>query len=315
LAVAERRALVAPHERIALSRQCALVGLARSSFYYEPARTSDDQLALLRLVDELFTEQPTYGQRRMQVVLARDHGLAVGRRRLRAAMQTLGLEAVRPRPRAPKTIGNAGRYPYLLRELEVATPGAVWATDITYVRLERGFVYLVAHMDWHSRYVLSWRVSTTMDGGFCLESLDDALSSHPHPDIHNSDQGAQFAAQTYVDRLLSAGIAVSMDGRGRWADNVFVERLWRTVKYECLFLRDHATPREVGHSLRAFFDHYNERRPHSSLGYATPGAVYRGEVVVEPTKPRLYCPTPPERTRATSSDAPAPPPALVPNGG
>jgi putative transposase len=315
LAVAERRALVAPTHAVALCRQCELVGLARSSYYYEPAPTSDEQLALLRLVDELFTEQPTYGQRRLQVVLARDHGVVVGRKRLRGVLQTLGLAAVCPRPCTSKPIGTHRRFPYLLRGVVVATPGAVWATDITYVRLERGFVYLVAHMDWHSRYVLSWRVSTTMDVGFCLESLDEALSRHPHPDIHNSDQGAQFAADAYIERLLAERIAVSMDGRGRWADNVFVERLWRTVKYECLFLREHASPREVGMSLRAFFEHYNERRPHSSLGYATPGAVFRGEVRVEPKQPKVSTSTPQERTRAAPRDAPTSPPALVPNGG
>jgi putative transposase len=194
--------------------------------------------------------------------------------------------------------------------LAVTEPGQVWATDLTYIRLQRGFVYLVAHMDWYSRYVLAWRVGTTMESAFCQESLEDALTRHTAPRIHNSDQGSQFTADTYVQRLLDAGIAVSMDGRGRWADNVFVERLWRTVKYEYLFLQQFETVWQVEAGLREFFAHYNERRPHQSLGYATPGEVFRGEVRIAPPTPKAPRCAPQQRARAD----PPRETALVPNG-
>lgn len=279
--MAERRAVVAQEPGgLSITRQCSLLGIARSSCYYRPVPPTQPWLSLLAAVDRLYTENPFYGGRRLRAVLARDHGIRVGRRRLRRAMRTLGLEAIYPRRRTSVPAPGHRIYPYLLRGLAVERPGQVWATDITYVRLDRGFVYLVAHLDWHSRYVLSWRLSTTMDVTFCLESLREALSLHGQPEIHNSDQGAQFTASTYVNALLAEGIRVSMDGRGRWADNVFIERLWRTVKYEYLFLREFATVGDVRHGLADFFWHYNERRPHQSLGYATPGAVFRGEVAL-----------------------------------
>lgn len=281
--MAERRALVAPGEGLAIARQCDLVGLARSSYYYAPAAPGEEHLRLLALVDALYTAHPFYGQRRMAAVLRREEGLQVGRRTVRRAMETLGLEAVRPRRSLTKPMPGHRLYPYLLRGFSVTTPGQVWATDITYIRLEKGFVYLVAHLDWYSRYVLAWRVSTTMDTFFCLESLDEALHRHGPPEVHNSDQGSQFSAEAYVNRLLSAGVRVSMDGRGRWADNVFIERLWRTVKYEYLFLRRFETPRDVARGLGEYFHEYNERRPHQSLGYATPGEVFRGEVRIDPS--------------------------------
>lgn len=310
--MAERRALVAPHETITLARQCNLLGLARSSYYYAPtpAAVSEEDLALLRLVDEIYTAHPVYGQRRLAAVLARDHGLSVGRQRLRRAMELLGLEAVRPRQSTSKPAPGHRIYPYLLRGVAVGAPGMVWATDLTYIRLQRGFVYLVAHLDWYSRYVLSWRLGTTMESAFCRESLEDALARHMAPRIHNSDQGSQFTAEPYVQRLLDARIAVSMDGRGRWADNVFVERLWRTVKYEFLFLQQFETAWQVEAGLREFFAHYNERRPHQSLGYATPGAVFRGEVQIAPPPRKAPRYAPQQRAR----EDPPREAALVPNG-
>jgi putative transposase len=291
---------VAPHETIPIKRQCDLLGLPRSSYYFAPAPAvaSDQELALLRLVDEIYTGRPVYGQRRLAAVLRREHGLQVGRQRLRRAMETLGLEAVRPRPNTSKPAPGHRIYPYLLRGVAVSEPGVVWATDLTYIRLARGFLYLVVHLDWHSRFVLSWRLGTTMESALCLESLEDALSHHPAPQIHNSDQGSQFTAESYVQRVLDAGVKVSMDGRGRWADNVFVERLWRTVKYEYVFLQQYETVWQMEAGLRDFFAYYNERRPHQSLGYATPGEVFRGEVQVAPAtrKPPRY--TPQQRARA-----------------
>lgn len=279
----ERRALVAPCNELSITRQCDLLGLARSTFYYQVKTPGAQWERLLALVDAIYTENPVYGQRRLRAVLRRDFDLEIGRRRLRRAIKTLSLEAVRPRRNLSKPAPGHRHYPYLLRGLKIESPGQVWATDITYVRLAKGFVYLVAHLDWYSRYVLSWRVSETMDTAFCLESLEEALERYGPPQIHNSDQGAQFTAQSYVDRLLVADVRVSMDGRGRWADNVFIERLWRTVKYEYLFLRDFASPRDVREGLRDYFTKYNNRRPHQAFGYATPEEVFTGKVQIAPS--------------------------------
>lgn len=258
---------------LSVRRQCELLGLARSTYDYEPLGESAANLELMRRIDELYTEQPTYGSRRMVVELGRS-GVAVNRKRVQRLMRLMGIEAIYPKPRT--TVPGAGHkiYPYLLRDMVVSRVNQVWSTDITYVRLLRGFLYLVAVIDWHSRHVLSWRLSNGMETEFCLEALEEALL-HGTPEIFNTDQGSQFTSVAYTDRLEQSGIAVSMDGRGRALDNVFIERLWRTVKYEDIYLKDYRSATELYEGLCRFFDHYSRRRPHQSLGYRTPYEVWR----------------------------------------
>jgi putative transposase len=245
-----------------------LIGLAHSTWYYRPAGESAENLALMRRIDEQYLRTPYYGSRKLAVVLG------VNRKRVQRLMWVMGIEAIYPKRRT--TWPGAGHkiYPYLLRNVEVTRPDQVWASDITYVPLRHGFLYLVAVMDWYSRYVLSWRLSNTLTGSFCLEALDEALS-RAKPEIFNSDQGSQFTATAFTSRLESCGISVSMDGRGRAIDNVFIERLWRSVKYEEVYLRDYTDGWHAEASLAAYFHFYDEERIHQSLGYRTPGDVYR----------------------------------------
>jgi putative transposase len=226
----------------------------------------------MRLLDQQYTETPYYGVRRMTAWL-RSQGYAVNHKRVARLLRTMGLETIYPKPRLSEPHPAHRVYPYLLRGVPIIRVNQVWSTDITYIRLHNGFIYLVAVMDWFSRYVLSWSVSITMDVGFCLEALEQALEV-ARPDIFNSDQGAQFTSLDFTGRLTAAGIQISMDGRGRALDNVFVERLWRTVKYEEVYLKDYETPREAMQGLSTFFVHYNERRQHQSLEYQTPASVY-----------------------------------------
>jgi putative transposase len=228
----------------------------------------------MRLLDEQYTDTPYYGVRRMTAWL-RSQGYEVNRKRVARLLHTMGLETIYPKPRTSRSHPEHRVYPYLLRGMPITRVNQVWSTDITYIRLHSGFIYLVAVMDWFSRYVLSWAVSITMDVGFCLEALDQALEV-AHPDIFNTDQGAQFTSLDFTGRLAASGIRISMDGRGRALDNVFVERLWRTVKYEEVYLHDYQTPREAIQGLATFFVRYNERRQHQSLDYQTPAAIYFG---------------------------------------
>jgi putative transposase len=262
------------HPHLSIARQCDLVGLSRSSYYYIPEGETAENLHLMRLLDEQYTRTPFYGARRMTVWL-RQQGYAVNPKRVARLLHTLGLETLYPKPRLSEPHPAHRIYPYLLRGVPITRVNQVWSTDITYVRLHGGFVYLVAVMDWFSRYVLSWAVSITMDVGFCLEALEHALGvATPH--IFHSDQGAQFTSLEFTGRLAAAGIQISMDGRGRALDNVFVERLWRTVKYEEVYLKDYGTPREAMQGLERFFQSYNRQRPHQALGYQTPATVYFG---------------------------------------
>ena len=256
-----------------MARQCELLGLVRSSYYYAPTGESAENLALLRLLDEQYTRTPFYGVRRMTAVL-RQQGYPVNPKRVRRLRDILGLETLYPRPRTSAAAPGHRVYPYLLRGVTVARVHQVWSTDITYVRLRAGFVYLVAVLDWFSRYVLSWRLSNTLDLGFCLEALEEALAQG-RPEIFNTDQGAQFTSPVFTERLATAGIRISMDGRGRALDNVFVERLWRTVKYEEIYLQDYASLGEAQEGLGRYFPFYNDVRPHQALAYQPPGAVYR----------------------------------------
>lgn len=281
MAVSERRALIEPEgSKVSILHQCELLDLSRSSYYYRLVDISPEDLILLRHLDELFTRFPCFGSRR-QCVMLKQLGFHVGRDRVRRLMKMLGLAAIAPGKKVSKPAPGHTIHPYLLRGRRVKTAGEVWATDITYIRLWRGFVYLVAHMDWFSRYVLSWRLSTTLDNVFCIDSLKDALCAHGNPLIHNSDQGRQFTSEAYTSLLKQNGIAISMDGRGRWADNVFVERLWRTVKHECVYIQEFDTPLEAERRLETFFRHYNTERPHQALNYATPKQIWNGERSVD----------------------------------
>jgi putative transposase len=253
---------------LSVARQCELLALPRSSCYYRPVGESAENLALMRRLDELYLKTPFYGSRKLALVLG------VNRKRVQRLMRLMGLAAIYPRRRT--TWPGAGRkiYPYLLRNVAVLRPDQAWGTDITYVPLRHGFLYLVAVMDWFSRHVLAWRLSNTLEGSFCIEALEEALGAAT-PEIFNSDQGCQFTAAAFTSRLEARGVAVSMDGRGRAIDNVFVERLWRSVKYEEVYLRDYADGWEAEDGLRAYFRFYSHERIHQALGYRTPIEVYR----------------------------------------
>lgn len=270
-----RRAAVEPgHPALAIARQCELLGLARASWYYRPAPVvSLEDERLMRAIDEQYTATPFYGSRRMAVAL-RGLGHAIGRRRARRLMRLMGLEAIYPKPNLSRPSKQDVKYPYLLRGVEVRRVNQVWSTDITYIRLRRGWVYLAAVMDWHSRRVLSWRLSLTLEEDFCLEALDEALEHFGRPEIFNTDQGSQFTGEAFTGRLLKAGVQISRDGRGRALDNVFVERLWRSLKVEEVYLRDYASAREAGAGIARWLEFYNHRRPHQSLDYRTPAAVH-----------------------------------------
>jgi putative transposase len=273
LADAKRGLIDLGHPDLSLRRQCELLGLNRSSWYYEPATESPDNLRLMRLIDQQYTDQPSFGSRRMTEWLQR-HGELVNRKRVQRLMRLMGLEAVYPKPRLSQPGRGHKIYPYLLRDVVIDRADQVWSTDITYIPLAAGFMYLAAVIDWFSRYVIAWRLSNTLEGWFCLDMLDEALNLGT-PEIFNTDQGVQFTAAAWTGRLETAGVAVSMDGRGRYLDNIFVERLWRSVKYEDVFIRGYETVAELHPGLQRYFGFYNEDRPHQSLGYRTPGEVYR----------------------------------------
>lgn len=258
-----------------MRRQCALVGLARSSFYAHGGSESAENLQLMRLLDTQYTATPFYGSRRMTAWL-RGQGYRVNRKRVRRLMSQMGIEAVYAKPRLSQPHVGHKIYPYLLRGVKIERVNQVWSADITYVRLQHGFVYLVAIIDWWSRYVLAWSVSITLDGTFCLEALECALQDG-RPQIFNTDQGAQFTSQAFTERLSEGGVAISMDGRGRALDNVFVERLWRSVKYEEVYLREYRTVREARQGLGRYFRFYNEERLHQALGYRTPASLYHNK--------------------------------------
>jgi putative transposase len=261
------------HAELSVRRQCELVGLSRSAWYYEPATESAENLRLMRRIDEEYTRHPFLGRRKMTAWL-RSRGNAVNPKRVRRLMRVMGLEAIYPKPRLSVRCPNHRVFPYLLRGVSVERVDQVWSTDITYVPLPAGFLYLAAVIDWFSRYVLAWRLSNTLDGTFCAEMLDEALG-RGKPEVFNTDQGVQFTAAGFVGRLERAGVAVSMDGRGRALDNVFVERLWRTVKYEDVYVRGYETVPALTEGLSEYWRYYNRDRLHASLAYRTPEAVYR----------------------------------------
>jgi putative transposase len=257
-------------------RQCELLDVSRSSYYYEPVLESSENLQLMRIIDEQFLKTPFFGRRQMTDWL-RLQGHEVNPKRIRRLMQLMGLMAVFPGKKTTIPAPGHRVYPYLLRGVRIVRPNQVWSTDITYVPLRGGFLYLVAVLDWYSRCVLSWRLSNTMDTAFCLDALDEALTHFGPPEIFNTDQGSQFTSEAFTSRLLAAAIAISMDGRGRALDNVFIERLWRSVKYENIYLKDYATGTETYMGLNEYFTFYNLERPHQSLEGHTPHEVYHGD--------------------------------------
>lgn len=265
------------NNEIPISRQCELISLSKAAYYYKPVDSAEGyNLLLMRLIDEQFTKTPFYGTRRMKAFLKRQ-GHKVNRKRVSRLMELMGLEAIYPKPNLSNGKKEHKKYPYLLRDVEITRSNQVWSTDITYIRLKQGFIYLIAVIDWYSRYVLSWEISTTLDKDFCIKALERALESG-RPEIFNTDQGVQFTSLEFTGKLEVAGINISMDGRGRALDNIFVERLWRSVKYEEVYLKDYQDVREARTGLRNYFEFYNTERPHQSLDYATPTEVHFNDI-------------------------------------
>ena len=283
MSASNRRAkLDRDHADLSVRRQCAMLGLARSGVYREPRPANDNALEAMRRIDALFTARPFFGARRIARTL-REEGFPIDRKRVRRLMRLMGIEALGPKPRTTKPASGHKIYPYLLRDLTIERPNQVWAADITYIPIGRGFLYLVAVIDWASRAVLSWRLSNTMDASFCVAALEEALARHGKPEIFNTDRGSQFTGAAFTSVLIEAGVRISMDGRGRWMDNVFIERVWRSLKYEDVYLKGYADGSEAKAGISAYFAFYNERRLHQALGYRTPMAVLR-----DGATPRAY---------------------------
>jgi putative transposase len=261
------------HKVLSIVRQCELVSISRSGYYYQPAGETELNLRLMRLIDEQHLKTPFYGARQMARHLRRQ-GYTVSRKRIRRLMTKMGLAAVYQRPRTTVPNKEHIKYPYLLRDLTIERPNQVWCTDITYIPMQRGFLYFVAIMDWASRKVLAWRLSNTMEVEFCIEALEEALEKYGKPDIFNTDQGSQFTSPEFTDILKNADVRISMDGKGRWMDNVFIERLWRSLKYECVYLHAFETASETRAGIGHWIAYYNSERPHSTFDGQTPDEVY-----------------------------------------
>ena len=305
----DRQSWIAKVETVSVVRQCALAGVSRATVYAQqkPRLVDRTSLLLSHLVDEEYTRHPFYGSRKM-VVFLKTAGHSVNRKRVQALMRTMGLAGMAPGPNTSRPHPEHKVYPYLLRGVLVRRPNQVWSTDITYIRLARGFAYLVAVIDWYSRRVLSWRISNSMEAEFCVDCLEEALRRHGRPEIFNSDQGSQFTSDAFTGVLKRDGIAISMDGRGRAFDNIFVERLWRNVKHEDVYLKGYATMIELTVGLAEYFTFYNGERPHQSLGHKTPDVVYKtamgGGAVIVDKYPRAVDGTPvPLRSTGVPSTA------------
>ena len=266
------------HLRLSIVRQCELVSISRASFYRPPASESPEALALMRLIDEAFLEMPWYGARQMARHLRR-LGWCVGRKRVRRLMRKTGLAPIYQAPKTSEPHPQHKSYPYLLRHMTIDRSNQVWCADVTYIPMRRGFLYLVAIMDWASRKVLAWRLSNTMEADFCVAALEEAIACYGRPEIFNTDQGSQFTSFAFTNTLRDAGIRISMDGRGRWMDNVFIERLWRSLKYECVFLNAFETGSEARAGIGRWIAYYNAARPHSALGGKTPDEVYAMQAI------------------------------------
>ena len=256
-----------------ITQQCSLLNLSRSGVYYQPKPIKQKDLKLMRQIDEIHLSWPFYGSRKIRDELW-DRGYDVGRDRVRRLMRLMGIETLYSKPRTSKAHPGHKKYPYLLREISITRPNHVWAADITYIPMPKGFCYLVAIIDWASRMVLAWRLSTTLDSAFCVDALQDAIATYGCPEIFNTDQGSQFTSEGFTECLRSSGIAISMDGKGRWQDNVFIERLWRSVKYEDIYLKAYSSMMEVRKGLAEYFRFYNQKRWNQTLDRKTPAMVY-----------------------------------------
>lgn len=274
LSIDEKREMITSSDSsLSINRMCELISLNRSNYYYKPRPVSAQQLKLLNLVDEIYTQHPYYGTRRMAKELA-DYGYKIGRDQVRACYKTLGLEAIYPKVNLSKRNYEHKVYPYLLKGVSINRVNQVWSADVTYIRLKHGFVYLVAIIDWYSRYILSWQISTTLHHDFCVEALQNAFNNYEQPQIFNTDQGCQFTAIAWVNELLTRGVSISMDGRGRALDNVFIERFWRSLKQEKIYLVELQSVREAIQAINEYMLFYNTKRKHQSLDYAVPSIVY-----------------------------------------
>jgi putative transposase len=272
-----RRGWVAGEDnRLSVAQRCELVGVPRSSYYYQPAGETPLNLLLMRLIDEEYTRHPFYGSRRMAEWL-KGVGHDVNRKRVRRLMRTMGIEAIYPKPRLSVINKEHEKYPYLLSGVQITRPNQVWSADITYIRMRRGFIYLMAVIDWYSRYVLSWETSNTLDTAFCLTALDAAMQQG-QPEIFNTDQGCQFTSKDFTGALKQRDIRISMDGKGRALDNIFIERLWRSLKYEEVYLKDYVDVSEAVSGIESYLGFYNQERLHQSLSYKTPWQVHHGHV-------------------------------------
>ena len=279
------------HKQLSLVRQCTLLNISRASVYYRPVSTRAEDLELMARMDRQYLKTPFYGSRRMKAWLLAE-GYLVSRSKVRRLMRLMGLEAIYRRPNTSKPAPGHRVYPYLLKGVDVNRVDQVWAADITYIPMAQGFLYLVAIMDWHSRHVLAWKLSNTMDADFCVEALEEALGKGK-PEVFNTDQGSQFTSEGFTGILARHGVKISMDGKGRYADNIFMERLWRTVKYEEVYLKAYSNGREAKAGLEAYLHFYNTQRPHQALGYRTPAEVFSGDSVQsdEQSKERRWLPT------------------------
>lgn len=258
---------------LSIARQCELIELNRAAYYYKPKSLEKSDYKIMKMIDEIFTEHPYYGTRRMAYILKKE-GYDIGRKKVKKYYQIMGIEAVYPKMNLSRRNQAHKVYPYLLRDLEITYPNQVYCADITYIRLRQGFVYLVAIMDWHSRYILSWRVSISLENEFCVNALNEALLVHGKPDIFNTDQGVQFTSKDFTKVLESEAIKISMDGKGRALDNVFIERFWRSIKQEKIYRLDLETVEEAKKAIREYINFYNKQRPHQSLDYKTPEEVH-----------------------------------------
>ena len=271
----ERRSMVDSEATLSMRRQCELLGVNRSSLYYVPVEPDAEELELMRRMDELHLEHPFFGSRTLTQMLKRE-GRVINRKRVQRLMGVMGLESTAPKPNTSKPSPEHPVYPYLLRNLAITRVNQVWAADITYIPMARGFAYLMAIIDWYSRRVLAWRLSNTFDAAFCVEALQEALARHGRPEIFNTDQGSQFTSEEFTSVLLDHGIKISMDGKGRCIDNIFVERLWRSLKYEEVYLYAYDSVLEARVSIGRYFRFFNDERPHQALGYQTPASFYDG---------------------------------------
>ena len=301
MSLAQRRKMVhREHPSLSMTRQCALLGVSRSGLYYRSRGTSEEDLALMEAMDRQYLETPFFGARRMRVWLELG-GMVVGRKRVQRLMRTMGLRAIYRGPGTSRPAPEHRVYPYLLRNVQITQPNQVWAADITYLPMARGFLYLVAIMDWRSRYVVSWRLSNTLEADFCIEALQEALGQG-QPKVFNTDQGSQFTSRGFIDVLREHGVKISMDGKGRYRDNIFVERLWRTVKYEEVYLKAYTSASEARRELGAYFRFYNNQRPHQALGYRTPAEVFH-QVRNAPAEESKVTEDPPEQVLVSLAGA------------